>query len=392
MKVLHLIDHMGLGGAQAALLDLLEVRSPEIKVEVWSLSERTLPQAVKRMADAEVPYRSLRLSKLDLFGPLKLRSLLKSARPDLLHTHLEFSNAAGASAAASLGAARPIVLSQVDNDPLQSYSRLHRLLGRALAPLVDMHLVAAPSLRDRVVAAFGINAGRLTTIPLGLDLARFTAPPDPHRVAELRGGALRVVGTVGRLAPQKALHVLLDATPALLEVEPRTRVLIAGDGPLRPVLEAQSRRLGIAHTVTFTGYHADVEVAYAAMDVFVLPSLYEGFGLVLVEAMACGVPVVASEAVGIVDLIRDGHTGLLVPIGDSEALSSRLLRLLANQDLAQRLRLAGRELVHTEHGRLAVARRVESLYLELARSLRCEQHDRGGREPKWMNDTSGPTA
>lgn len=381
MRVLHVIDHMGLGGAQAALLDLLEARSPEIEVELCSLSGRILPTTATRLAGIGMPYRSLGLSKLDLLGPLKLRSLLKAVRPDLLHTHLEFSNAAGAAVAASLGRSRPIVLSQVDNDPLQSYSRLHRLLGRALAPLVDMHLVAAPGLRERVIAAFGIEAGRLATIPLGLDLTRFTAPPDPHGIAELRGDAPRVVGTVGRLAPQKAVHVLLDATPALLEVERRTRVLIVGEGPLRPALEARSRRLGIDHAVTFTGYRADVEVVYAAMDAFVLPSLYEGFGLVLIEAMACGVPVVASEGVGTVDLVRDGHTGLLVPIDDRGALAASLLRLLADQDLARHLRLAARDLVHREHGRAAMTRRMESLYFDLARSPEREQHLNARREP-----------
>jgi len=165
--------------------------------------------------------------------------------------------------------------------------------------------------------------------------------------------------------PQKAIHVLLDATPALLHAEPATRVLVVGDGPLRGALEAQARRLGIAHAVEFAGYQEDVVSAYAAMDVFVLPSRDEGFGLVFLEAMAVGVPVIGTRVIGSEDAVEDGATGLLVPYADAPALAQAVRRLLDDTELRCRLRDTAGERVRRSCSREQFAAQVEAVYREL---------------------------
>jgi glycosyltransferase involved in cell wall biosynthesis len=173
------------------------------------------------------------------------------------------------------------------------------------------------------------------------------------------------VGAIGRLVPQKAMHVLVDATPALLAAHPGLRVLIVGDGPLRADLEARAARLGVAHAVRFAGYQEDVVSAYAAMDVFVLPSRDEGFGLVFLEAMAVGVPVVGTRVIGSEDAVEDGVTGLLVPYADPAALAAAVRGILASPDLAGRLRDTAAERVRRVYSREQCAARVEQLYREL---------------------------
>jgi glycosyltransferase involved in cell wall biosynthesis len=371
VKVLHVIDHMGPGGEQVVVLNTVETRGRQIQAEVWSLGARSLPSAGERLRAAETPFRTLALSKLDPRAPFRLRAELARARADLVHLHLELSGSFGAAAALSLGPARPLLVASVSNDPIGRYSWPHRIAGRLLAPRLDAHVAISSSIARSIQAAYAGRARRVEVIPPGLDLGRFEAPSiDPARVAALRGAAVRVVGGVGRLGEQKAFHVLLDAVPRLLAAEPRTRVLIVGEGPLRGALEARARRLGVDKAVSFTGYLSDPLPAFRAMDVFVLPSLDEGFGIVFLEAMAMGVPVVGTRVVGSVDAVEDGVTGLLVPPRDPAILAEAVLRLLSDAELATRLTTAASSRVRQRHSRELATWRTEAMYHELAEDRR----------------------
>lgn len=370
MRILCLIDHLGLGGAQAQLLDQLEVRGPEIDATVWALRNVALPTALARLRATNVPHRMLGLSKHNPFGWFKLRRRLAAQDPDLVDTRLDYGNAAGIAAAVSLGRSRPLLVSHIDNDPSQHYNRWTRSMIRRLASKVDAFVAISESLRRAAESDFP-EARRIDVIPPGIDLRRF-APDrvDLAEVDQLRAGATRVIGTVGRLDDQKSLDVLLDASPALLADEPGTRILIVGDGPRRGDLERRANRLGIEHAVTFAGYRGDVATAYRAMDVFALPSRHEGFGLVFAEAMALSVPVVGTRVVGSVDAVEDGVTGLLVEHGDPAALAGAIARLFREPELRRALIANGRERVRRESSRETLARRTEALYEELHRGRR----------------------
>lgn len=361
LRVLHLIDHLGPGGAQTSLIDLVEARPDDIEPIVWSLTGRVLPGPRERLAKAGVAHEAFGVGPASLRGLARLRRRLAEARPQVVHAHLEFSCTFGV-AAISLGAAAPLVVVQLVND-LYSRPPWARVAGRVLAGRVAGYVAVSPGVRRSTARAYGGRARNITVIPPGIDLGRFDrGRADPEVTIRLRQGASRVVGTVGRLVAQKAPDVLLDAAPRLLAEDPGTRILIVGDGPLRPSLERRARRLGIAQAVTFAGHQADVVPAYAAMDVFVLPSRYEGFGIVLLEAMALGVPVVGTRVVGIEDAVLDGVTGLLVPPGDPEALASAVRRLLADCDLRQRLRAEAFRQVARDHRRERMAASTAAFY------------------------------
>jgi starch synthase len=211
--------------------------------------------------------------------------------------------------------------------------------------------------------------------------ARWLAPPRPERLhfipnavhpapfAAARGGPLRErLGLrgpsalfVGRLAANKGLHTLLDAWRAMPE---DATLLVAGDGHLARELRERAAREGLGDRVRLLGAVSDEELrqAYAAADVFVLPSEYEAFGIVLLEAMAAGKPVVATRVGGMPEVVEEGRTGLLVPYGDAPALATAMGEVLGDPKRARAMGEAGRDRVQAGFTWDAVVTKVERLY------------------------------
>jgi glycosyltransferase involved in cell wall biosynthesis len=186
--------------------------------------------------------------------------------------------------------------------------------------------------------------------------AAVSAPPDPGRP---------VVGLVGRLVPEKGVDVFLRAAALVSAVVPQARFLVVGDGPLRPDLEHRAAVLGLAGAVTFTGYRSDAPRLLAGLDVLAVPSRSDGSPLVVCEAMAAGVPVVASRVGGLPDLVEDGGSGLLVRPGEAEDLARALVSLLLDPEAARRLGARGRRLAAgRSHERLVD--RMTQLYTDVA--------------------------
>jgi glycosyltransferase involved in cell wall biosynthesis len=157
----------------------------------------------------------------------------------------------------------------------------------------------------------------------------------------------KVVGIVGRLAPQKGHTFLLDAMVEILERDTNVILIVVGDGPERTSLQAKAQNLNIYQHILWLGARQQEEVfrLYSMMDVFVMPSLYEGFGLTAAEAMAVGLPVVGTRIEGLAEVIEDGLTGFLVPPADKHALTERIVHLLNNRDMAVAMGKKGAERV-----------------------------------------------
>lgn len=365
MRVLHLIDHLGLGGSQTLLADLLETRSGAGEREVWTLTDRVLPATAERLRAAGVAHRSVGLGPRHPLALARLRSRIRAWRPDIVHAQLDVSNTVGAACVLSLGRNRPRLVVMVENDPARHYPAWAR---RALGPVVaraDACLVVSPSLRDAAHAALAA-ARRVVVLAPGIDLDRFRpGSADPEAVERLRRGAARVIGSLGRLSAQKGFDVLIEALPAILEADPAVRVLIAGEGPDREAMQARAAALGVEHALHLPGYIEDPREVLEALDVMVLPSRHEGFGLVFLEAMAMGVPVVGTRVVGSVDAVRDGQTGVLVEPEDPRALAGAVLGLLASPGLRAGLVEEAKRWVREHGSRRRMVERVEALYREL---------------------------
>jgi glycosyltransferase involved in cell wall biosynthesis len=174
-----------------------------------------------------------------------------------------------------------------------------------------------------------------------------------------------VVGQIAKFDVQKAQDDLAAAIPSVLESCPRAKFLFVGDGALRPQIEAQVTRLGVDRQVVFTGYRDDVAGLLKAIDVVALPSRWEGLSLVLLEAMACRKPIVASRVTGNIDVVVDGVTGFLVPSGAPQALAGKIVRLLQDARLRDDLGRRGRERVEQEFSLACMVAQMRSVYQDL---------------------------
>ncbi|HEY3316911.1 MAG TPA: glycosyltransferase family 4 protein [Coriobacteriia bacterium] len=223
--------------------------------------------------------------------------------------------------------------------------------GRADAVICDSRALA-----DAVIAA-GTPAGIVTVIHNGIDPGALAAAASEAASAAEREGGTLTVGTLGRVEPVKGLGFLLDAARLVAAVHPEARFLVAGEGPERDVLEARvASDEAIAGRVRFLGFVPDGPAFLASLDVYCLASLSEGFNTTVLEAMALGVPVVATDVGGTREAVIDGKTGRLVAPGDPAALASAVSHLLGDGAERERLSAEARALVERE---FTVARMVE---------------------------------
>lgn len=213
---------------------------------------------------------------------------------------------------------------------------------------------------------------RLETIPFGATVDVGTEPLPDSRTS----GVLRLLFT-GRLVERKGVRILLEAL-AMIQDEPAVMLKVVGDGPLRSELQTYAGELGIASRVEFTGFVSSSELArhFRQCDAFVLPAVQdtkgdvEGLGVVLIEALTYGKPVIASASGGIVDVVQDGQTGLLVPPGDVAALAAAVVKYRDNPELARSLAVAGRDFVAQKFSWPAIIDRLASLYHQIGHSAK----------------------
>lgn len=368
-RILLLITELLPAGAERIVFELATRLPPDrYTVEVASLRSPDGDQgddgAVARdLLRAGVPVRPLRLRhKLDARGALRLAAELRRFRPDVVHAHLFHANLA-ARLLGWIGSEAKIVSTVhiVERRRLPARRLLERLTaGRDQATVCVSQAVAEHARRDLRVAP-----ERLHVIPNGIDLVRF--PPTDARARAAARAALDlpadapVIGAVGRLDRQKGFDVLLAA---LAQLPPETQLVIAGSGPEESALRRQAQPLG--DRVRFLGQRDDVPTVLAALDLFAMPSRWEGFGLSLAEALATGLPAVASAVDSLPEVLGPG--GVLVPPDDPAALAAALARLLA--DPAEREHLSA--LAAAQGARFRVERMVSDyarLYDELLGEL-----------------------
>jgi len=367
--VLHVIDTLGLGGAERFLVGL-----------VTHLDRRHFAPLVAWVTSGGPFEDDLRAAGIEVIGIgaqgrrdrralQRLVRLMKEKDVRLLNTHLFVDGFYGRMAAIWAGVPVRVVTQQnAYDDPDRRLPAWQIWANRALVPMTQQFVAVSQATERYLRRVEWVPEGKIRRIPNAIAPLSTVKAEDVARLRRLWAaddGAGPLIGTVARFDPQKGLDVLLEAVARLRQHVPSLRCVFVGEGELRGQLEAQSRSLGVAHMVHFSGTRRDVPAVLAALDVFVLPSRFEGLSLALLEAMAAGRPVVATAVSGTVEVVRHEATGLLVPPNDPEALAAALRRLLAERALAERLARAGQEHVLTRYTIEPVARRYEAMYEEL---------------------------
>jgi len=365
-RLLHIIDHLGSGGAQEALLSLVKYSDRRrFHVEVAALhGQGHYWESFRRLA---APLHALSPHKyIPLYLP-RLLHLLQTGKFDLIHCHLTASNLIAKPLAAILGV--PLIFNYDQNDMVRTQHKTRLLLDR-LANLLTDHIIAvSASTRDFLIQQEGVPADKITIIYNGVDLERFHTAPDSSTRATWRQARglpadTPLVAGVGRLRRQKNFPLFLRVAREVLREMPQAAFVIAGEGPDRQDLEILARDLGIASQVHFLGYVSDMTELYAGVDVLLMTSHAEGTPLTVLEAMAMGVPVVATRVDGMAEVLEDGVDAYLVSPGDLAALAHRTCRLLQDRALARRFTQAGREKVRHRYSAVSMTQQLENIYLK----------------------------
>jgi glycosyltransferase involved in cell wall biosynthesis len=371
-RLLHIIDHLGSGGAQEALLSLVKYCDRRrFHVEVATLhGQGHYWESFRRLA---VPLQSLSPHKYVPLYLTRLFHLLRAGNFDLIHCHLTASNLIAKPLAALLGVS--LIFNYDQNDMYRTQQKTRLRLDR-LANLLTDHIIAvSASTRDFLIQQEGVPADKITIIYNGVDLERFQAAPDsPTRATWRHTWGLPentpVIAGVGRLRQQKNFPLFLRVAREVLRAIPQAGFVIAGEGPGRPDLEKLARDLGIASQVHFLGYVNDMTELYAGVDMLLMTSLSEGTPLTVLEAMAMGVPVVATRVDGMAEVLEDGVDAYLVPPGDLGACARRICRLLQDQVLARQFSQAGQKKVRDHYSALSMTRQLENIYLKYLENRR----------------------
>jgi glycosyltransferase involved in cell wall biosynthesis len=315
------------------------------------------------LEQAGVPVRRIPIYRhVDLTVIRRLRRALRDPRPDIVHTHLIHADVYGMAAARRSGI-RTIVTSRHNDDQFRRLLPI-RLLNRLLWRSTRAGIAISHAIARFCVDVEGAPAAKITTIHYGLPplvVDRKAAQAALRRELELPDDTL-LIGMVCRLIEQKGVVYGLRAFARVAPQYPNALLIVAGDGPLRAALEAEAKALGVADRVHFLGWRDDTTTILAALDVLLAPSLWEGFGLVLLEAMAQTVPIIGSAVSAIPEVIVDGETGLLVPPRDTAALANALDLLLRDAALRRHLGLMGQDRLESAFSVERMAAQTLTLY------------------------------
>ncbi len=294
----------------------------------------------------------------DAITLIKLFGLIRRYRPHIVHTHTAKAGAVGRVAARLAGV--PVVVHTFHGHTFSGYwgrwaSRAVIISEQGLALFADKLIAVSDRVRDDLIQFRIARPEKIVTIPLGLDLAPFAAA---SRLSTRLDAP--VIGVVGRLVPIKNHALFLEAARKLVQDGLPARFRVVGDGELRAQLEAQSSDLG--DRITFTGWQRDLPKVYSGLSVVVNTSLNEGTPVALIEAMAAGVPVVATAVGGVPDVVRQGETGWLVPAGEAEALAEAIKLALQN---GKTVTARAQEEVMRRFSKERLIADIETLYEEL---------------------------
>ena len=291
---------------------------------------------------------------------------LRSNQIDILHTYLFGFHLFAGLSARLLGI--PVILSS--RREIADWKKKRHLWLENLGNLfVDRVVTCSRAVEKWALGRERISQEKVLTIHNGVDLERFGSQGDGSKIRNefsIPEGA-PLIGTVANLAVEKGYPYLLEAVEFVLKEKPDTWFIFVGSGPLESEIKERAAKIPGHRQIIFTGFRSDIPDFLAAMDVFVLASLIEGFPNVLLEAMAMAKPVVATEVGGIPELVDSEESGVLVPAKDGKALAKAILSLLADRGRANRLGLRAQEKTRIEFALEHMVDQYEALYLSLLR-------------------------
>ena len=353
-RVLHVAKVAGISGSENHLLLLLPAlreRGFDVRFVMLHEGEPGAADFAERLEASGIAVERLDLPwAADPRALPRLVRIVRRVRPEILHTHLVHADFHGL-AAGRLVRVPVLVSTKHGFNPFRG-GRAFAAADRAVARLADVHIAISAGLASYLAASEGFDPGLFEVVHYGIE----ACPPAPPLPAAPR------LAVVGRLIPIKGHDVLLRALALVQDRLPEITLEVAGDGPLERDLRATVSRLGLGERVSFLGRVTRPGPVFERAELVVVPSFGEGFGMVALEAMERGRPVVASDVGGLPEIVEAGRTGLLVPSGDAEALAAAIVELAGDPARAAGMGAAGRKRALAEFSQERCTDRIEAIY------------------------------
>lgn len=369
INILHVISKLPVGGVENQLLMILgKYDRGKLSPIVCSLSDKgEIGREIEEAGIEVIPLNKLRHT-FDWTMVKDIYNLIKKKNVKIVRTHLYHANLYGR-LAARIAKVPCIVASVHDTYTYTMDKKLHRrIINKCLSRFTDKIVAVSEAVKKDILKYDDISDDKIIVIHNGIDKGGFqNINRELIRSNLAISPEVQVIGMVGRLSLQKGQKYLLKAVSKIRDRFPKIVLLIVGDGPLRNELESYARSLDIMKNTIFLGSRRDIPAILSSMDIFVFPSLWEGLPSTLIEAMAAGKPIIATDITPNKEIINSEKVGILVPAKNSDALASSIDLLLHNKDLSEDLGKAAKERAFSHFNIKATVDRYTTLFENILR-------------------------
>ena len=361
LNVIHLVEELTIGGLEKILTTIvLNLDKKKYNVSVWCLREGGFfaDKLVKEGIDVKILHISTSRNPLSIY---KLYRFLKSHKFDIIHTHAYSAGTIGRMSAFLAGV--PVIISH-NHSVYDYYGKFYNLVEWFLSLITDRVICISEVVNGFANKTQRINSKKLITIHNGIDdVCDLTEKSSSDLKKEL-GIPINhpVICTISHMEEHKGLKYLLEAASLLLQSKNDVSFLLVGEGVLKKELKILCADLKIEKNVIFAGEQSDISEILSLSDIFVLPSLREGLPLTILEAMACGKPVIATNVGGIPEIVKDGENGILVYPKDPETLYMAMNELLGDREKREKMGRIGKRVCDESFRTKTMVEKVEDLY------------------------------
>ncbi len=368
LKILYLITELEFGGAENLLLELSRYISREyFDVSIGYLKGKgTLKEDFKKIG-IRVVYFNMR-SRLDVFCIFRLAGFIRKEKFDIVHTHLIDADIFGYFGAKIAGVSR-IVSTKHSTDDFRKRKTISVFLDAFVANRICKNIAVSNAVREFLIKHQKIAQEKIKVVYHGINVPRFSweINKDKSKVDLDLNSEEYIVGVIGRFEKEKGHIFLIEAINKIMLEIKNIHFVFLGEGSLKESMQEKINSLNLNNKATFLSARKNVESVLNALDILVMPSLWEGLGMASLEAMAAGVPVLASDVEGIREVVKNNETGILVPPADSGELANQVLALLKDEPLRSRLSKNGRDFVEKNFNINKFVNEMELLYKQLKR-------------------------
>jgi len=367
INILHIYQNSKIGGVQQQLLSLLKAYDREVFNPIFCClgPKEAMSKEIETLGIEVIALNRSRYHKFSLGIVRDLYKLMKQKKIYIVRTHRYRANLYGRLAAWLSGV--PVIIISLHDNYIKDVRLERKIANKILSKVTDKIIAVSESIRKDIMKYDGIDSSKILVIPNGIDIERFDPKGNFANIREefLIKKSDIVIGFIGRIVSVKGLEYLIDALLFLKEEFKNIKLLITGEGSLLDRLYEKAKENSVNNSVIFTGRRRDIPDILSCIDIFVMPSIAEGLPNSLLEAMAMGKPIVATEVGGIPELIRNGVNGILVLPRDPGALATAIKGLIVNSQSAAKMGQAAKDLVHDNLSIKAIAQKWQSLYLSI---------------------------